>query len=112
MKAVTFQALHAPLALETVPDPEPGKGELVVKVGRCGICGSDLHMTEDATYAASTGTFSVTSLPERWSRSARIRRARRSATSLVRDTISLGDTPDVFETLKRRTEQCKVMIAP
>ena len=28
MKAVTFQALHTPLAFETLPDPTPGDGEL------------------------------------------------------------------------------------
>lgn len=55
MKAVTFQALHTPLAFETLPDPTPGAGEVVVKVGRCGICGSDLHMTEDATYGCQHG---------------------------------------------------------
>lgn len=55
MKAVTFQGLHTPLAFETVPDPVPGSGELVVKVGRCGICGSDLHMTEDAAYGCQHG---------------------------------------------------------
>ena len=27
----------------TVDDPTPGRGELVVKVGACGICGTDLH---------------------------------------------------------------------
>ena len=47
MKAVTFQALHQPLCVEDLPDPTPSAGEVVVKVGRCGICGSDLHMTED-----------------------------------------------------------------
>jgi (R,R)-butanediol dehydrogenase/meso-butanediol dehydrogenase/diacetyl reductase len=55
MKAVTFQALHAPLAFETLPDPVPGEGEVVVQVGRCGICGSDLHMTEDAAYGCKHG---------------------------------------------------------
>jgi (R,R)-butanediol dehydrogenase/meso-butanediol dehydrogenase/diacetyl reductase len=55
VRAVTFQALHTPLAFETLPDPTPGAGELVVKVGRCGICGSDLHMTEDAAYGCKQG---------------------------------------------------------
>ncbi|WAT19231.1 alcohol dehydrogenase catalytic domain-containing protein [Aurantiacibacter sp. MUD11] len=55
MKAVTFQGLHTPLAFEEIPDPKPGAGELVVKVGRCGICGSDLHMTEDAAYGCKHG---------------------------------------------------------
>ena len=55
MKAVTFQALRTPLAFETLPDPTPEAGQLVVKVGRCGICGSDLHMTEDAAYGCQHG---------------------------------------------------------
>ncbi len=55
MKAVTFQGLHTPLAFEEIADPTPGEGELVVKVGRCGICGSDLHMTEDAAYGCKHG---------------------------------------------------------
>jgi (R,R)-butanediol dehydrogenase/meso-butanediol dehydrogenase/diacetyl reductase len=55
MKAVTFQALHVPLAFESLPDPTPGEGQVVVKVGRCGICGSDLHMTEDAAFGCKHG---------------------------------------------------------
>lgn len=55
MRAVTFQALHQPLQFETLPDPTPGEGEVVVHVGRCGICGSDLHMTEDAAYGCQQG---------------------------------------------------------
>lgn len=50
-----MQGLHRPLSVEILPDPTPEAGELVVKVGRCGICGSDLHMTEDATYGKSAG---------------------------------------------------------
>jgi (R,R)-butanediol dehydrogenase / meso-butanediol dehydrogenase / diacetyl reductase len=55
MRAVTFQALHTPLAFGTLPDPTPDAGQVVVKVGRCGICGSDLHMTEDAAYGCKHG---------------------------------------------------------
>ena len=55
MRAVTFQALHTPLAFETVPDPSPDSEQVVVKVGRCGICGSDLHMTEDTAYGCKHG---------------------------------------------------------
>jgi (R,R)-butanediol dehydrogenase/meso-butanediol dehydrogenase/diacetyl reductase len=55
MRAVTFQALHTPLAFETLPDPTPAPDQVVVKVGRCGICGSDLHMTEDAAYGCKHG---------------------------------------------------------
>ena len=31
---------------------------------------------------------------------------------LVTDTIALGDTPTVFESLKQRGSQCKMLIAP
>jgi (R,R)-butanediol dehydrogenase/meso-butanediol dehydrogenase/diacetyl reductase len=55
MKAVTFQGLHTPLKFEDLADPAPGEGEVVVHVGRCGICGSDLHMTEDAAYGCQHG---------------------------------------------------------
>jgi (R,R)-butanediol dehydrogenase/meso-butanediol dehydrogenase/diacetyl reductase len=55
MQAVAFQGLHQPLALAELPDPTPGEGEVVVKVGRCGICGSDLHMTEDPAYGCQPG---------------------------------------------------------
>ena len=56
MRAAIMQGLHQPLKIDTLPDPSPGAGELVVKVGRCGICGSDLHMTEDAGYGKGAGT--------------------------------------------------------
>jgi (R,R)-butanediol dehydrogenase/meso-butanediol dehydrogenase/diacetyl reductase len=50
-----MQGLHKPLSIETVPDPTPRAGEVVVKIGRCGICGSDLHMTEDPAYGKGAG---------------------------------------------------------
>ncbi len=50
-----MQGLGQPLAVETLPDPVPQPGELVIRVGRCGICGSDLHMTEDPAYGKAAG---------------------------------------------------------
>lgn len=35
------------IAVEQVPRPEPGPGEVLVEVAECGICGSDLHMVFD-----------------------------------------------------------------
>ena len=32
------------IAVEEVPRPEPGPGEVLVEIAECGICGSDLHM--------------------------------------------------------------------
>lgn len=46
MKAAVYPGAGKPLALETLPDPEPGPDDVVIKVQRCGICGTDLHMTE------------------------------------------------------------------
>ena len=47
MKAAVFKAAGSPLVVETVPDPIPDPSELVLKVGACGICGTDLHMSEN-----------------------------------------------------------------
>ncbi len=32
------------IAVEQVPCPEPGPGEVLIEISECGICGSDLHM--------------------------------------------------------------------
>ncbi|UCF77379.1 MAG: alcohol dehydrogenase catalytic domain-containing protein, partial [Betaproteobacteria bacterium] len=42
MKAMILHA-GGDLRRETVPDPAPGAGEVVVRVHACSICGSDLH---------------------------------------------------------------------
>ena len=36
------------IELREVPDPEPGAGEVVLRVRACGICGSDLHWFQGA----------------------------------------------------------------
>ena len=41
MKAVT--CTNAKLEVVDLPTPTPAKGQLLVEVSRCGICGSDLH---------------------------------------------------------------------
>lgn len=35
------------LSLQTIPDPVPGPGEVVIAVAGCGICGTDLHIESD-----------------------------------------------------------------
>lgn len=55
IRAAVMQGLHQPLIVENMPDPEPGEGEVLVRVGRCGICGSDLHMTEDPAFGRGPG---------------------------------------------------------
>lgn len=43
MKAAVLRRLKTPLEIETAPVPEPGRGELLIKVVACGVCHSDLH---------------------------------------------------------------------
>src|SRR3954452_7995920 len=50
MKAGACQ--RSQLDLVDLPDPEPARGQVVLDVLRCGICGSDLHARHDADQAA------------------------------------------------------------
>ncbi len=44
MRAVELQAVGAPLRLVSRPVPEPGPGEVRVRVEACGVCGSDVFL--------------------------------------------------------------------
>jgi len=46
MRAARFDRASRKLAVQDVPVPVPGPGEVLVRVGACGICASDLHMIE------------------------------------------------------------------
>jgi 6-hydroxycyclohex-1-ene-1-carbonyl-CoA dehydrogenase len=43
MKAALFLGSEQPLKIDEVPTPEPGSGEILVKVAGCGVCHTDLH---------------------------------------------------------------------
>ena len=43
MKAAVVRAFGKPLAIEEIPVPVPGPGEVLVKVIACGVCHTDLH---------------------------------------------------------------------
>jgi alcohol dehydrogenase, propanol-preferring len=43
MKAAVVKSFKEPLALEDVPMPEPGEGEVLVKIEACGLCRTDIH---------------------------------------------------------------------
>ena len=49
MKAALFDGVFQPLRVDDVTDPVPAEDEVLLRVAACGICGSDLHMTEDPT---------------------------------------------------------------
>lgn len=55
MKAAVFHGAGKPLALETMDDPKPGADDLIIKVQRCGICGTDLHMTAGHSWSFPIG---------------------------------------------------------
>ena len=55
MKAAVFQGVGKPLVIETIPDPTPGANDVIVKVSKCGICGSDLHISEDPIFGVPAG---------------------------------------------------------
>jgi len=55
MKAAVFEAVGKPLEVKTVDDPTPDPGGLVMKVGYCGICGTDLHATREGLTTACCG---------------------------------------------------------
>jgi (R,R)-butanediol dehydrogenase/meso-butanediol dehydrogenase/diacetyl reductase len=46
MRAAVFVEPGAPLEIRQVPDPQPGPSDIILKVKACGICGSDLHVSE------------------------------------------------------------------
>lgn len=56
MKAAVFKGVGRSLALEMRADPVPDLDEVVIEVGRCGVCSSDLGMTSGSgiTYPAES----------------------------------------------------------
>jgi alcohol dehydrogenase, propanol-preferring len=46
MRAVVLDAPGRPLRLADVPVPEPGPGELLLRVAACGVCRTDLHVID------------------------------------------------------------------
>ena len=43
MRAAVLRKVKTRLKIERLPIPEPGPGEILVKVAACGVCHSDLH---------------------------------------------------------------------
>ena len=44
MRAARLHEYGKPFQIEDVPDPEPGPGEVLVRIGGAGVCHSDLHI--------------------------------------------------------------------
>lgn len=56
MRAVVFHEPGKPLSIESIEDPTPRPGQIVIAVKRCGICGTDLHATEEHDGLLQPGT--------------------------------------------------------
>src|SRR5664279_4219317 len=46
MKAMILDEAKNPLALKTIPLPEPSSHQVLIKVIACGVCRTDLHIVD------------------------------------------------------------------
>lgn len=46
MQAMQLDAVRQPLSLVEKPTPQPGPGEVLIKVSACGVCRTDLHIVD------------------------------------------------------------------
>lgn len=51
MRRAIFHKPGEKLAIEDMAIPDPGPGQVLIRIDRCGICGSDLKMTDPASPA-------------------------------------------------------------
>ncbi|MBI4540297.1 MAG: zinc-binding dehydrogenase [Gemmatimonadetes bacterium] len=49
MRAAIFHGAHRPLSVEEVATPEPGEGQVLLRVAACGVCHTDLHYLDHGT---------------------------------------------------------------
>jgi L-iditol 2-dehydrogenase len=50
MKAAIYPGQGKAIVIETLPDPKPDPDDVIIKVHRCGLCGTDLSMTKGGTW--------------------------------------------------------------
>ncbi len=46
MRAMVLERSPGELRLKELPRPEPGSGQLLIKVHACGVCRTDLHVVD------------------------------------------------------------------
>ena len=46
MRAMRFEAPNAPLRLVRLARPQPGPEQILIKIGACGVCRTDLHLVD------------------------------------------------------------------
>jgi 2-desacetyl-2-hydroxyethyl bacteriochlorophyllide A dehydrogenase len=55
VRCAVFKGIGQPVAIERLPDPTPRPDEAILRVGRCGICGSDIHYTDTPGFSYPIG---------------------------------------------------------
>jgi threonine dehydrogenase-like Zn-dependent dehydrogenase len=55
MKAAIYPGKGMPISIETLPDPRPAPDEVIIRVHRCGVCGTDLSMTKGGQWDYGSG---------------------------------------------------------
>lgn len=57
MKAAYYPGQGQPIVIETLPDPKPAPHQVVLRIHRCGICGTDLSFTKGGLFDFGAGQF-------------------------------------------------------
>jgi threonine dehydrogenase-like Zn-dependent dehydrogenase len=55
VKAAIYPGQGKPIVIEELPDPQPGPDDVIIKVHRCGICGTDLSFTKGGMFDFGVG---------------------------------------------------------
>ena len=66
VRAVVSRAKNEPVSVETIVVPDPGPGEVLVRVQACGVCHTDLHYREGGSTTTSRSCSATR--PPGWSR--------------------------------------------
>ncbi len=56
MKAAIYPGQGKAILIEDLPDPAPGPDDIIIKVQRCGVCGTDLAMTKGEMFDYGPGS--------------------------------------------------------
>lgn len=49
VRAARLHRVGTPLRIDDIPEPDPGPGDVLVRVAYCGVCASDLHVRDGST---------------------------------------------------------------
>ena len=55
MRIAVFHGPGRPLGIEQIPEPAPRPDEILIEIARCGVCGSDISMTNAGPFSYADG---------------------------------------------------------